>query len=155
ARELYSVYQGIPSADDVTRYRTQLSQYISTLPEPTRNFVNSEIDMVTANLRANLNGYLSRLLGLTTSVILQVRRAVSVILGFLVVPTWLLAVLKDRRTMRRTVGRVVPAWMAPDFWAVARILDRTMSAFVRGQFVLGLIVGVLTWGTLAAFDIRR
>lgn len=155
ARELYGVYQSIPSADDVTRYRAQLTRYISTLPEPTRNFINSEIDMVTANLRANLNDYLSRLLGLTTSVILQVLRAVSVILGFLVIPTWLLAVLKDRRTMRRVIGRVVPTWMAPDFWGVVRILDRTLSAFVRGQLVLGLIVGVLTWGSLAAFDIGR
>jgi predicted PurR-regulated permease PerM len=155
ARELYQVYQSVPSADDVTRYRTQLNQYIGTLPEPTRNFINNEVDMLTSHLRSNLNDYLSRLLGITTSVLLNALRAVSAIFGFLVIPTWLLAVLKDRRTMRRVVGRVVPRGMAPDFWAVVRILDRTSSAFIRGQLVLGLIVGGLTWATLAAFDFGR
>jgi predicted PurR-regulated permease PerM len=152
-RELYQIYRAIPSPDDIARYRAQLDQHISTLPGPTQDFINAEIETVSANLRANLDGYLSRPLGITTAAILRALRAASVFVGFLLIPTWLLAVLKDRRKVRHTIRRVVPAGMAEDFWAVVRICDRTLSAFVRGQLVLGLIVGALTWGGMAAMDI--
>src|SRR5262249_38823112 len=44
--------------------------------------------------------------------------------------------------------RLLPGWLRPDFWAVARIVDRTFQVYIRGQLLQALAVAVLTFAGL-------
>jgi predicted PurR-regulated permease PerM len=39
----------------------------------------------------------------------------------------------------------LPNWLEADFWAVARILDRALGGFIRGQVLIAFVVGGLTF----------
>src|SRR5207237_321897 len=60
-------------------------------------------------------------------------------------PTWMFALLNDQRKGVRAVDRLLPDWLRPDFWAVARILDRTFRVYFRELVVMAVAVGLLTY----------
>src|SRR5205814_2043785 len=77
--------------------------------------------------------------------ILGLFNTLGFVIGFFAIPTWLVAVLTDQKTGVRAIKGMLPAGMQSDFWAIMRILDRTFGAFVRGQVVVAIAVGVSTY----------
>jgi predicted PurR-regulated permease PerM len=57
----------------------------------------------------------------------------SAVLGLLVLPTWLLIVLKDGKQGVREINKLVPARARLDFWSIVRISDRSLRAFLQRQ----------------------
>ena len=78
--------------------------------------------------------------------------AVSAVLGLIVLPAWILTVVRHQRTGRRVAYTAMPAWLRDDAWAVVRIVDRTASTYLRGGVPLGIATGVTMWLTLEAID---
>ena len=74
------------------------------------------------------------------------------IIGFLGVPTWLVSIMSDNRVGARAINQVLPASAQPDFWAIVRILDRTFSAFVRGQLLYGVITAAAIYAGFALLE---
>lgn len=83
----------------------------------------------------------------------QVFSLLSFLVGFLIVPIWLFYVLHDARKARIFINRQLDYRIRPDFWNVWGIMDRSLSAYIRGQLTLGLIVGVAVGIILAAVDL--
>jgi predicted PurR-regulated permease PerM len=77
---------------------------------------------------------------------------VGAALGLLVLPTWLLVVLKDQREGTQTLNRLLPAAVKADFWAVIRIVDRAFRAFLHGQVSQGFVAGLLTYLVVIALN---
>ncbi len=75
-------------------------------------------------------------------------------------PFWILAVITGQRRTAVALRSMLPDWMEPDIWAIIRIIDRTLGAFLRGQLVLGIAVGVVLYlefallGRLTPFQLR-
>jgi len=72
----------------------------------------------------------------------QLFSLLSFVVSFLAVPVWLFYVLNDARRFRAVLNRQLSYRLRPDFWNAWRIVDRALSAYIRGQLTLGLIVGV-------------
>jgi len=72
----------------------------------------------------------------------QVFSLLSFLVGFLIVPIWLFYVLNDARKGRVFINRQLDYRVRHDFWNAWGIVDRSLSAYIRGQLTLGLIVGV-------------
>lgn len=68
----------------------------------------------------------------------------SVLLGILTVPVWLFFVLKDRERFSAFFYTLFPERVRPDAAAVAGIVNRILSAYVRAQLLLGAVIGVAT-----------
>jgi predicted PurR-regulated permease PerM len=88
------------------------------------------------------------LLGVAVRGIVGLLTAFSFLLSLLVLPTWLFAVLQNQRRGVRLVDRLLPDWLRPDFWAVARIIDRTFRVYFRELLVLAIAVGIATYAGL-------
>jgi predicted PurR-regulated permease PerM len=71
--------------------------------------------------------------------------AFSFIIGLFVVPVWLFFVLRDVEDGRSAFERALPMSVRADVIAMLRIADRVFQSFVRGQLVLGLIVGIMSY----------
>lgn len=148
AEQIYNIYLLLPDAEEIRSYRQQLDEYLITLPEPARLAINNAYLRSTTQFEANLSLYLSNLVDLILAILLGLVNTVSFILGFLVVPAWLLTVLQDQRQAPPALNRLLPDWLRADFWAVIRIVDRAFGAFIRGQLLTAVIVALLTYGGL-------
>jgi HAD superfamily hydrolase (TIGR01549 family) len=80
------------------------------------------------------SGALNLARGVTTGVLTTVY--------VLVITFWL---LKDSAKLQRTIMAQVPTAYAEDVRRLGRDMSQIWSAFLRGQLVLGLVVGVMTW----------
>jgi predicted PurR-regulated permease PerM len=144
-RQLNEAYLSLPSPADFAAYEQRLAAYLSTLPPPARAFVIDVITQLYDQARANVDVYLGRTVTLTIGALLGLANTLGFVLGLIVVPTWLLAVLIDQPRGRAALARALPPAMRADVWAVLRILDRAFGAFVRGQLLTALITGGLVY----------
>lgn len=142
----------LPDKAEIQQYADDLRQWYQNLPEPTQVLVDDLLDQIGLTVRGNLDIYFSQVIDLTIQTVLNLVNTVAFVLGFLVVPAWLLSILKDQRTGVETIDRMLPKWMRADFWAFVRIADRTFRAFIDGQLVLGIIVGLLVYGGLVILE---
>ena len=149
SNQIYRGYLNIPSASQIETRLSELDQYIRTLPVPTQNFIDNLIERTVTNVRANVDTYLNEVVSLSVRTTLRIFNTVGFLLGFLAVPAWLLTVLVDQKRAKTALDQLLPTWLRPDFWAVVRIIDRTFSAFLRGQLALAFAVGLLLYGFLS------
>lgn len=68
--------------------------------------------------------------------------------GYLILPVWVAYLLKDRVTLLAAFDRAVPGSWRFDVWAVLRTIERVFGQWVRGQLILGVSVGILTFAGL-------
>ena len=70
---------------------------------------------------------------------------VGSVFGYLIIPVWAFWILKDRPAIVRAFDRAVPSGWRADTWATLGIVRRVFGSWVRGQILLGLVVGVATF----------
>lgn len=122
----------------------------ASLQAPIEQFL---LQRVLPTIQENLTSIAASIGSFVLRQIAQLFSVLSFIVSFLVVPIWLFYVLNDARRFRAVFNRQISYRLRPDFWNVWRIVDRAMSAYLRGQLTLGLIVGVSAGIGLAALDL--
>ncbi len=123
--------------DQELKELSQLYQGLNLPPE-----IRADIDRALAEL-------VDRAKNFDFSLLLPVFTSLAGFFGslfaFLIVPVWAFYLLKDRRELTNAFDRSLPPEWRADVWAVVRITQRVFSQWVRGQFILGLAVGVATF----------
>ena len=136
----------LPSAVEVRGALDQLRAWIGALPPQTQQFIQEGANRVVVFVRENAALYAQQLLTLLLLGSFTVLQWIGFVLGFLAVPTFLFAAMIDQPAGVRAVNRALPSAVRADFWALARIVDRTLSAYLRGQLLraaaFGTAVGV-------------
>jgi predicted PurR-regulated permease PerM len=123
--------------------RDALAWYSQNVPDVTRTQIEANLQQVGGTLvRAAQTG--------AARTFSAVGSTVSFVLGFAVIPFWLYYVLYDRRQALATLRRLVPDRLWADACALAALTDNVLSAYVRGQLLLSVAIGVMaTVGLLA------
>lgn len=140
--QLYRGYLNIPTLSQVNEQLSALDQYLRTFPTPVQDFVDGILSRTVTTIRTNADLYINNLINFSINSVLTFLNTIGFLVGFLAVPAWLLTVLVDQKKGKDALNQLLPTWFRPDFWAVVRIVDRTFSAFLRGQLLLALIVGL-------------
>ena len=104
--------------------------------------VKEAIDRAIADLLANLGSLIPSILRPVFSSVLGF---VGSVFGYLIIPVWTFWILKDRPLIVRGFDRAVPAGWRDDTWATLGVVRRVFGSWVRGQLILGLVVGVGTF----------
>jgi predicted PurR-regulated permease PerM len=68
--------------------------------------------------------------------------------GFLIIPIWAFYILRDRVRITSSFAGSLPATWRDETWAILTIIERVFGRWIRGQILLGLIVGAATFGGL-------
>ena len=127
--------------DALTGQVQALLKRYQSLPEPVKQEVEAVLDADT------LHALSGRALELGQQAVFGALGAlsgtVSWLLGLLVVPIWLYYILDDTDFVLTGSMGLVPRDIRPDLEAVRIILDRVLSAYIRGQLVIALILGCL------------
>ncbi len=100
-----------------------------------------QMDKVLADLNARAAQIIQQALEGTVFVITY---TLSLVLGILVIPFWVFFVLKDYQELQRAVLDAIPGFLRADVLHIALIADRVFGAYLRGQLLLGLIIGSAT-----------
>jgi predicted PurR-regulated permease PerM len=114
-QQISSFLQSMHITQQAQAYFNQLAQQARTLPEPVRVFLRGWLEQATVNLQHNLSGYIQGLFSAAVRTIFSLLSAFSFLLGLLVIPTWIFAVLNDQRKGRQAVDRLLPDWLRADF----------------------------------------
>lgn len=108
------------------------------LPPALREYIDAAIEALTTG-QTSFNPAL--LLPLVTGA----SSFLGAIFGYLLIPVWAFYILKDRVRLLDGFDRALPAAWRPDTWATLRIVERVFGQWVRGQLLLGLTVGIMTF----------
>jgi predicted PurR-regulated permease PerM len=138
-----ALLQRIPPDATLTDLSDWLILRIRFLPPNLEAIVTNAINTTTGRLQENLRALAPALF--SPNALLGLLNAVGFILGLIVLPTWLLTVLKDQPRARRSLVKALPGGLRADFLAAIRILDRSFGTFFRGQVLVALAVGLATY----------
>ncbi|HID64350.1 MAG TPA: AI-2E family transporter [Anaerolineae bacterium] len=121
-----------------------LGKYQEAIPLDIRQRIQSNLEKLAGTIGQALQEGITR----TVSVISS---TVSFFLGILVIPFWLFYILNDETKVREGALALIPDRIEPDLLNIMRITDDIFSAYIRGQLILCLFIGVLaTIGLLIA-----
>lgn len=146
-----------PLIDQIRQFATDLPGLVDQLRGQLERFgaVYRGLELPPA-IRDAIDEWLANLaaggIGFDPAVLLPVLRAttgaVATIFAFLIVPVWAFYLLKDRPSLVRAFEASIPPEWRPDIDAVVVIVGRVFASWVRGQVILGVIVGVATYAGL-------
>ena len=92
--------------------------------------------------------------GLLFPVVTGATGIIGLAFGYLILPVWVAYLLKDRVALMGAFDRSIPKTWRFDVWAVIKTVQRVFGQWVRGQIVLALSVGILTFvGLLLASEL--
>ena len=77
---------------------------------------------------------------------------IGAVFGYVILPVWVFYLLKDRVALTATFDRSLPDAWRFDTWAVIRTAERVFGQWVRGQLLLGIVVGIFTFIGLMALS---
>ena len=152
AGEFTALLASLPDPDRVQALLADARSALLTLPPPVQELVRNGVEQLTNNIRSNASTYVQGALEVALATLLGLFSTIGFVIGFLGVPTWLVSVMTDQDAGKRAINRFLPTSTQPDFWAVVRILDRTFSAFVRGQLLYGVITAIIVYIGFAALE---
>jgi predicted PurR-regulated permease PerM len=65
--------------------------------------------------------------------------------AYFILPVWVAYLLKDKASLVATFDRALPETWRFDTWAVIKTVERDFGQWVRGQIILGFVVGIATF----------
>ncbi len=68
---------------------------------------------------------------------------ISFVLSLVVIPFWLFFVLNDDSSVLNGTIDIIPHDLRPDIEAIRIILDRILSAYIRGQLIVASLLGIV------------
>jgi predicted PurR-regulated permease PerM len=152
ALEAYNAYQEFPTRTEIDGYVDDADGYIAGLPDPIENALRAGLTDRLNNARDRIDARVTSIDNPIRSLLLGIVNGVGAVLGLLVLPVWMLLVLRDQRSAKESINRVLPDWLEGDFWGVLRLADRSVGVYLRGLVMLGLALGLATTGGLVALD---
>lgn len=146
----------------------EISQFVDDLPahiDDTQAQVNVWLEVyrerVPVDIRERIDEYAAqfgddlghRIASAGAPVFESLTGWIAVIAGFVVVPIWMFYALRDRHNFERNFAAAVPEPVQPDVLNGIRIADQLIGRYLRGQLLLGFLVGVATFVGLTILDV--
>lgn len=140
----------IPQPGDVSGSVGDIEDWIATLPEPIRLVVLDVFRGVISGLGDGLGGLSDAITAFIIDQSLGLLSTINFVFGLFVLPVWLTSLMTGERLARQQGLTFLPPSMRADGRAVARIVDRSASTFLRSRVLLAFLTGVFIYGGLAA-----
>jgi predicted PurR-regulated permease PerM len=150
--EVPQLVNALPGEDEIRARIADAQRLVDALPPGIQSAINSGLEHGASELRTNLSSLAEVAIAYLTVSVLGLLGTFSFILGFIAVPSWLLRVLTAHQAGGRALHRALPTWLGPDFWAVARITDRTFGPYLRGQILRAFVFGCGLYLALIVLD---
>jgi len=122
------------------RYNTEIPQWV-------RDTIASNIQQLTAFLANAAQNIVAWLAGALQRAFLNTLEVVSSTLGFvigiIIVPFWVFYVLNDEKKLMQAIYSVIPRPYRADVRNLQTIIANVLGAYIRGQLILCLFIGIM------------
>jgi predicted PurR-regulated permease PerM len=119
----------------------------TTIEQLNREYAERVPEEIKQNIQEGLANAGNILLGAIQDAFLRVAgfitNAFSLIIGLSIIPIFLFYLLKDQESLSRGLYTPAPSAIRPHLRNVASIINQTIGSYIRGQLLLGLVVGSL------------
>ena len=132
---------------------TQLAQFQASASPEVREQVDTQVRNIQGTLQSNASSYAQRVAAFLADAILGIFDTLTFLFGFLVVPFFLFYLLNDSDKLGTTIDRFLYRRVRADFWNIWRIVDSTLGQYIRGQLLLGLVIGIVSFLGLNALNL--
>lgn len=147
----------------------QVAQFVETLPDrideargQLDEWLREYQDRVPPEAQKRIDGYTDDIANAAVDTLTAAGErtvdvltgTIAILFGFLVVPFWMFYALRDRYTAGRNMMAGVPAVLRDDVANVLAMADRLVGRYIRGQLLLGLIVGVAVGTVLTLLGVQ-
>jgi predicted PurR-regulated permease PerM len=122
-----------------------IDEFQRTASDEVREQINQQVRNVQQTLQRNATTYAQQIGEFLFTGVLSFFQTIAFLIGFLVIPFFLFYTLNGTPQLPAVVNNVLHPKIRADFWNIWRILDRLMGSYVRGQLILGIIIGVTTF----------
>ncbi len=144
-KEIRQLITALPDIDQIRALLQQLITAFRSLPPGVQDFFREGVSNSLENIQGNLVRSTLQLLTSVGLATLKIIGTVSFLLGMLVIPTWVFAVLYDQQRGAKLINNLLPRETRADFWAIITIVNRILSTYLQGKLLVGVIVGLLTY----------
>ncbi len=122
-------------------------------PEEVRLRVQEQLQQIQQTAEANATAYASSVGAFLFNSVRSIFGTLTFLLGFLIIPFFLFYILMDTSRMPDAINRMLHPRIRADFWNTLRIVDSVFGKYIRGQLILGLIVGIMSFIGLQALNL--
>ncbi|HEY7024862.1 MAG TPA: AI-2E family transporter [Candidatus Limnocylindrales bacterium] len=147
ALALIEFAQQIPGQAEIN---ADVANLLAGLPDETRQIVEPILTAAASVASDSLNNSSGSLSDIVRTVVEAIPQVAGAILGLIVLPTWIVTLMSSNRRARLAVDTRLAGWLRPDFWAVVRMLDRSLRTFFKAYVGQALAVGLLMYVLLNA-----
>jgi predicted PurR-regulated permease PerM len=119
-----------------TVLRYDISEFLDRIPIEIRSAVDSGVDRAVAGLTDAVQRGLAR-------TVRTISQTVSFVLGVVIVPFWMFYVLNDEVKAKRSFFAMIPEKAREDVRCITTIVDDLLSAYIRGQLLVSVLVFVM------------
>ncbi len=121
--------------------------------------VNDQVANIQKTVQENASAWAQGVVALLFSSVRTVFQTLTFLLGFLIIPFFLFYTLLDSRKLPNTINSMLHPRIRDDVWNVFKIIDTIFGKYIRGQLILGVIIGVMSFVglmilNLLGFDVR-
>jgi predicted PurR-regulated permease PerM len=139
------ILRGAPGSSELAELRAQVDAYLATLPEAARALAVGIIDRVVAIVSGNLAAFLDGIAEILVSAAVGLLDTIGFVVGLVLLPLWILSVVRDGGSLRRTVARQFAPAVQADVYALLTIIHRALSTFLRVQLAAAFAVGLAAY----------
>lgn len=153
-KEIPVLSQNISNQLNAWSQDNRLAEYWSTYQQNIAADIRLQIENQLQSVSQRIvEGFVSVFqLGLS-GVINTVSKTLNFLLGILIIPIWLFYVLSDTKSLSHMISNLVPQSIRSDMSAILKIVDTVFDAFLRGQLILCLVVGLTSFISLAVIGV--
>jgi predicted PurR-regulated permease PerM len=120
----------------------------ATVEQLNREYTERIPEGIKQNIEEGLANAGNILLGAVQDAFLRIAgfitNSFSLVIGLSVIPIFLFYLLKDQRSLSDGIYTPVPVAIRPHLRNVASIINQIIGSYIRGQLLLGVVVGTLT-----------
>jgi len=118
------------------------SSYQNNIEVNIRTQIESQLQVIAQRL---LESFVNVFQQGATGIFDVLSKTVSFFLGILIIPIWLFYVLIDSREISKGLINLIPLSFRGDILIIIQMVDRIFNAFLRGQLILCVVVGVVSF----------
>lgn len=146
-----------PTVEQGQRFAEEFPEFFSSARTTIEGWLTRYTEQIPPDIRAQIEEALASAgrtiadaaWNVVTQTVGTLSSSFSLILGLLTAPVLVFYLIKDSPTMRSSLSSPFPRSIRPYLHDALDIADRTIGAYIRGQVILGAVVGaVVTIGLL-------
>jgi predicted PurR-regulated permease PerM len=144
ARTIGTLSQELPTREQIAAWIDDLQASVGGI-EGVGPQLSELVGEIVVAVRDSLQSSTGDVGGIARAVVQGAVGAVATAIGLVVLPAWILTVMRDQPAGSRSLRERLGGSLRPDGWAMVRMLDRVAADYLRSRVWQGLLVGGGVW----------